>query len=158
MDFAGALFAVGHKRFEFRALGLCKVYFPATRWHTPSWWSEYTKILQLSKDLLEKPLSRNPNYIFAHFLLARSYLAEWASQLSQDPRTLEQALAAAQRAIALNDSSPEGHGTLSFVYLWQKQYDQAVAEMERVIALAPNAAGGYARLAEMLSRMGRSEE
>src|SRR5262249_32194446 len=58
MDFAGALFAVGHKRFEFRALGLCKVYFPATRWHTPSWWSEYTKILQLSKDLLEKPLSR----------------------------------------------------------------------------------------------------
>src|SRR5262249_44432394 len=57
MDFAGALFAVGHKRFEFRALGLCKVYFPATRWHTPSWWSEYTKILQLSKDLLEKPLS-----------------------------------------------------------------------------------------------------
>src|SRR5215831_4549926 len=60
MDFAGALFAVGHKRFEFRALGLCKVYFPATRWHTPSWWSEYTKILQLSKDLLEKPL-RTPN-------------------------------------------------------------------------------------------------
>src|SRR5215813_8799962 len=56
MDFAGALFAVGHKRVEFRALGLRKVYFPATRWHTPSWWSESTKILQLSKDLLEKPL------------------------------------------------------------------------------------------------------
>src|SRR5262244_1067713 len=58
MDFAGALFAVGHKRVEFRALGLRKVYFPATRWHTPSWWSESTKILQLSKDLLEKLLSR----------------------------------------------------------------------------------------------------
>src|SRR5262249_58721210 len=57
MDFAGALFAVGHKRVEFRALGLRKVYFPATRWHTPSWWSESTKILQLSKDLLEKLLS-----------------------------------------------------------------------------------------------------
>src|SRR5215813_12903008 len=56
MDFAGALFAVGHKRVEFRALGLRKVYFPATRWHTPSWWSESTKILQLSKDLLEKLL------------------------------------------------------------------------------------------------------
>src|SRR5262249_51503645 len=37
-------------------------------------------------------------------------------------------------------------------------YDQAIAEMERVIALAPNAAYGYAGLAEMLSRTGRSEE
>src|SRR5262249_24075370 len=64
MDFAGALFAVGHKRFEFRALGLCKVYFPATRWHTPSWWSEYTKILQLSKDLLEKPLRLGRGRVF----------------------------------------------------------------------------------------------
>src|SRR5262249_36972153 len=36
--------------------------------------------------------------------------------------------------------------------------EPALAEMERVIALAPNAADGYAGLAEMLSRVGRSEE
>ena len=47
---------------------------------------------------------------------------------------------------------------LGVVYLWQKQYEQARAEMERAIALDPNIADGYAGLAEVLSRVGRSEE
>ena len=33
---------------------------------------------------------------------------------------------------------------LGYVYLWQKQYEQAIAEMERAIALDPNMADGYA--------------
>ena len=74
------------------------------------------------------------------------------------PQTLEQALKAAQRAIALNDSFPLAHMVLGHVYLWQKQYEQAVAEMERAIALDPNSGDGYAVLAEGLSRVGRSEE
>jgi tetratricopeptide (TPR) repeat protein len=45
-----------------------------------------------------------------------------------------------------------------YVYLWQKQYEQALAEMERAIALDPNSADSYAGLAEVLSHMGRSEE
>ena len=51
-----------------------------------------------------------------------------------------------------------GSHILGFVYLWQKQYEQALAEMERVIALDPNEADGYAGLAEVLSRVGRPEE
>ena len=51
-----------------------------------------------------------------------------------------------------------GHRTLGTVYLWQKQYEQAIAEMERAIALAPNDACGYVALAETLSRAGRPEE
>jgi len=47
---------------------------------------------------------------------------------------------------------------LGYVYLWQKQYEPATAEMERAIALDPNGAGSYATLAETLSRMGRLEE
>ena len=33
---------------------------------------------------------------------------------------------------------------LGYVYLWQKQYEQALAEMERAVALDPNEAGSYA--------------
>ena len=47
---------------------------------------------------------------------------------------------------------------MGYVYLWQKQYEQAIAEMERAIALDPNEADGYAFLAETLSRVGRPEE
>ena len=103
-------------------------------------------------------LVRNPDFLWGYHNLASSYLAQWASQLSQEPQTLELALTAAQRAIVLNDVFAPGHMILGYVYLWQKQYEQAVAEMERAVALDPNEANGYANLAVVLSCMGRTEE
>jgi adenylate cyclase len=71
---------------------------------------------------------------------------------------LAQALAMAQRGSALSDAYAPGHIPLGFVYLWQKQYEQAQAEMERTITLDPNLADGYAGLAFLLSCEGRSKE
>jgi tetratricopeptide (TPR) repeat protein len=107
---------------------------------------------------LKEALSRNPTFVGNQLQLAFSYVQQWAFQQSADAQTLEQALAAAQRVIALNDAYPGGHATLGYAYLWQKQYGPALAEMEQAIALDPNNAGGYAVLAEALSRVGRSEE
>jgi adenylate cyclase len=107
---------------------------------------------------LKEALSRSPNQLGSHLLLASSYLRQWDSQQSPDTQTLAQALATAERAIVLNDASPEGHAILGHVYLWQKQYDQALAEMERAVALAPTKAWSYAALAAVLSHMGRSED
>ena len=103
-------------------------------------------------------LLRNPNHMGSYPRLVNGYVQQWAFQQSLEAQTLEQALAAAQQAIALDDSWPVGHRTLGTVYLWQKQYEQAIAEMERAIALAPNDACGYVALAETLSRAGRPEE
>jgi tetratricopeptide (TPR) repeat protein len=103
-------------------------------------------------------LVRNPNFLWAYPNLAFGYLAQWGFQLSPDPQTLGRALEAAQRGVALNDSLPMAHMALGYVYLVQKQYEPALAEMERAITLDPNQANGYAFLAEVLSRVGRSEE
>jgi tetratricopeptide (TPR) repeat protein len=107
---------------------------------------------------LKEALSQNPNFLSAHLFLAAVYVQQWAFQLSPDAQTLAQALAAAQRGLALNDASPLGHVRLGTIYLWQKQYEPALAEMERALTLDPNDAFGYALLAETLSRVGRSEE
>ena len=72
--------------------------------------------------------------------------------------TSRQALAAAQQSIALSDAYPQGHTVLGWVYLWQKQYEQATAEQERTVTLDPNLADGYASLAEVLSRVGKPDE
>jgi adenylate cyclase len=48
--------------------------------------------------------------------------------------------------------------SLGYVSLYQQQYDQALAEMERAVALAPTEAWSYAALAEVLSRVGRTED
>src|SRR5262249_35281416 len=67
------------------------------------------------------------------------------------------------RAVALHDAVSSHHGVLGFVYLWHQQYEQALAEMERAVALVSNHGGDaegeiYASWAEVLSRVGRAEE
>jgi Tfp pilus assembly protein PilF len=47
---------------------------------------------------------------------------------------------------------------LSWVYVQKQQYDQALAEDERAIALDPNNADSYAVLAEALGCVGESGE
>src|SRR5262245_30800415 len=74
---------MGHKGFQFRALGFRKVYFLATLWHTPSLQSEYTKILQLSKDLFERPLSpfATPS---SQKLAVKFLFSSWAAKKSAE--------------------------------------------------------------------------
>lgn len=88
--------------------------FPLSRGYF--YMGHYAKAITALKTLL----LRNPQYEAANFLLAYAYLGQWAAQLSHDPQTLAQALAAAQRAVALNDSLSLTHAALGHVYLWQK--------------------------------------
>jgi adenylate cyclase len=106
----------------------------------------------------KRVLTRSPTFLSAHMYLALSSVQAWGGQWGQGPQLLQQAFESAQRALALNDASPFTHAVLGGVYLWQKQYGAAVAEMEWAVALDPNWANGYALLAETLSRVGRSAE
>jgi adenylate cyclase len=107
---------------------------------------------------LSEAVSRNPNDLGPHFYLALSYWGQWVSQQSADAQTLTQASVAAQRVLVITDTTFWGHALLGFVYLFQEQYEQALAEMERAIALDPNEAWSHAALAEVLSRVGRQED
>ncbi len=106
---------------------------------------------------LEGCRARNPN-LPVHFSLVHGYISQWDSQLSQNPQLLEQALAMAQQGVALNGAVFFTHWSLGSVYLWQKQYDQAIGELERAVALGPNDALSYAGLADGLSRIGVDPE
>ena len=77
---------------------------------------------------------------------------------SQDPQPLEHAYELAQRAITLDESLPLGHAILGEVYLHKKQYEKAIAEQEKTIALSPNDADGIAGLGGILTWAGRPEE
>jgi TolB-like protein/DNA-binding winged helix-turn-helix (wHTH) protein/Tfp pilus assembly protein PilF len=107
---------------------------------------------------MKEALSRSPNFLPAHTNLAVSYLWQWVSQQSPAAQTLEPAVAAVQRALALNDSYHWNHIYLGWIYLYQQQYEQALVEMERGVALAPTEARSYAALAVVLSCMGRTED
>ncbi len=111
-----------------------------------------------ARQMFEKAIALDPQYAEAYAALSLTYYLEWDWRWSADPQTLERALTMAQRAIALDDSLPSGHGMLGMVYAQKQQYDQAIVESERAIALDPNNADSYGAQAEVLNFMGRSED
>jgi tetratricopeptide (TPR) repeat protein len=106
----------------------------------------------------KKAINGNPSFLPAHMELAASYWLQWRAQQSPAGQTLEPAEAAIQRGLALNDSWYASVIVLGNISLYQRQYDQALAEMERGVALAPNDAWSYAAQAEALSCVGRTED
>jgi len=111
-----------------------------------------------ARQLFEKAVALDPEFAAAYALLSVTYEREWGLQWTEDPQTLEQAFALAQKTVALDGSLPEAHTVLGNAYWWKKQYEQAFAEGERVITLDPNNASGHANLAKILNFAGKPEE
>jgi adenylate cyclase len=111
-----------------------------------------------ARQMFEKAIQLDPKYARAHAALGVNYLLGWAHLLSPDPNGLERAFQLAQQAIALDDSLAPAHGLLAGIYVHNGQYDQAVTEAERSIALNPNSPIGYVWLAEVMNNTARPAE
>ena len=107
---------------------------------------------------LEETISQSPNFPPAHFYLTASYVEQWAFQQSPDSRPLAQALAAAQRLIALNDSFPRVIGCWGMSICGKSSMSKPSPRWSGPVALDPTDAWGFAVLAEVLSYVGRPEE
>src|SRR5262245_28739392 len=88
-----------------------------------------------ARQLFERAVALDPAYAEASARLGYTYYTEWSWQWSQGPQALARAGALAQKALALDDSLPIAHSLLSIVYVRKQQYDQAITEGERAIAL-----------------------
>ncbi len=111
-----------------------------------------------AREMFEKAIELDPEFAIAFAGLGFTYYEEWANQWSQDSQTLEQAFELAIRATALNDSSPEAHRILGDVYLYKRQYGQAIAERKKAVALDPNNADGLAGFGEVTVYNGQIED
>ena len=78
---------------------------------------------------------------------------------TKSPReSLEKAIELAQKAVVQDDGLPDGHGMLSNLYCYKREYDKALAEGERAVALNPSGAAANNYYAVTLTCAGRSEE
>ncbi len=111
-----------------------------------------------ARQMLEKAIQLDPKYARAHAGLGLNYYLGWALLLSADSNGLERAFQLEKQAIALDDSLPGAHGFLAAIYVQKGQYDQAVTEAERSIALNPNSPLGYVSLAGVMNVTARPAE
>src|SRR5713226_5466935 len=111
-----------------------------------------------ARQLFQKAVKLDPSYADAYSSLGWIYFWGWVHQWSGDPNDLDRALQLEHQAIALDDSLPLAHAFLGRMLVYKRQYDQAVAQGERAIDLAPNFAFAYFWLGQTLSRSGRPAE
>jgi adenylate cyclase len=96
------------------------------------------------RQMLEQATALDPQYAAAYAGLAFSHWLDALQGWSPDrTQSLERAFEMAQRGVTLDDSLPLPHATLGWVYVYKKQYAQALVEAERAITLDPNYAEGY---------------
>ncbi len=110
--------------------------------------------------MCEKALELDPGYADAYALLGSRYWYAFAVQFKQygGPDALDRSIQLYQRAISLDDANAPAHAGLGRLYGYKQQYDQAVAEGERAIALAPGSAWVSFWVGATLSRSGKPAE
>jgi tetratricopeptide (TPR) repeat protein len=112
-----------------------------------------------ARQMFEEAIALEPKNAGAYTLLGWTYLMEVWSGLSESPgKSMGRAAELAQKALALDDSLDLPHSLLGNIYLMSRQYEKAVAEEERAIALNPNGADAHAHLGMTLNYVGRPEE
>ena len=111
-----------------------------------------------ARQLFRKAISLDPDYAAGYAGLGRTHfdavLYGWTGSPQAD---IERTHALAQRAIAVDDSSALGHMLLGRVYLVRRQYDLALVELERAIALNPNDSETHGWQGEVLVWSGHPE-
>jgi adenylate cyclase len=111
-----------------------------------------------AQQMFEKAIALDPQYAEAYSSLGFIYWFAWVNQWTQDSHALDRAVQLSQHAIALDDSLPGAHIVLSYTYASDRQYDQAITEAERAIALGPNSGQGYCSMASALNSSGKPAE
>jgi len=125
---------------------------------------KYVELLTLEGNdigqrLIKEALSLCPDNAFALCLLAKTYFFEMRFGKAKSPKeSLEKAIEIVQKAIALDNGYAYGYAWLGYFYLHKREYDKAIVEIERALALSPSSGDVHIMMADTLTRSGRPEE
>jgi len=112
-----------------------------------------------ARGMYEEAITLEPEAAIAYNMLGWTHLFDVIFGVSKSPgKDIGRAFELAQKAITLNDSVGSPHSLLGYVYLLNRQYEKAVAEMEQAVALSPNDADVRAHMANIFNYVGKREE
>jgi Tfp pilus assembly protein PilF len=124
------------------------------------YWEKRTpQSLRTAVDIFNQAIAKDPGYAKPYVGLADCYnlLREFAGM--PDSEAYPKALAAARKAVELDDTSPEAHASLGFATFWGLwDFKRGEQEFQRAIQLDPNYAAAHLWYSNALSVLGRPQE
>jgi TolB-like protein/DNA-binding winged helix-turn-helix (wHTH) protein/cytochrome c-type biogenesis protein CcmH/NrfG len=111
-----------------------------------------------ARALLRRAIQLDPNYAAAYAALAETYHVAVSWGWAESPTVfLGRAEEMANRALSLNDAEVRARIVLGRIHIFYHRYDQAKAEMDRVIAINPSDAHGLAGRGNILLWRGQTD-
>ncbi|MDQ5845294.1 MAG: tetratricopeptide repeat protein, partial [Acidobacteriota bacterium] len=124
------------------------------------YWNKRTgESLKQAAEFYNQAIEKDPNYALAYSGLAETYVLFSSYDVAPANDSMPQAKAAAQRALAIDDSLAEAHTALGF-YLSNYEWDRLGSEKEyrRAIELKPNYSTAHHWFGADLSNVKRFDE
>jgi len=113
----------------------------------------------VARRLLEEVISMCPENPVGYIQLGYIYMSDFFLDRTKSPQeTVEKSYELAKKALAMDDSLPAAHILLSNIYNFKREYDKAIAEGERAVALDPGGSTAYTSYGSALLAACRPEE
>ena len=113
----------------------------------------------IARQRAEEAIALDPEYSIAYSLLSNTHILDVWFKWSKSPKeSMMRAFELARKALALDESNSGAHLVFAKIFLLQRQHDKAIAEGERAVSLAPNAADAINILGLILRFAGRPQE
>ena len=126
-------------------------------WHY--YWGHNVGDTREARRIAEEAIAMCPNVPMNYVLMGMVNQMEFWLGLGKSPQeSIEKGIELAQKALAMDNSMPFAHGLLGHFYVLKREYDKAIAEGERSVALDPGGALVNLVYAMSLNYAGRSEE
>jgi eukaryotic-like serine/threonine-protein kinase len=113
---------------------------------------------QQAAEYFTRAIAVDPNYALAHADLSDIYRSLASSSLVNPTEYLPRAMAAARRALELDESLAEAHYALANLLTYAWRWTEAEREYQRAISLNPNLALAHRWYASYLRLVGRHDE
>ena len=126
-------------------------------------WYAYNKFTRednaAARDLFEQARKIDPNYARAYAGLAWTYEDDYDFEWTDDDeKTLKLTLENATTAVRLDPNDNQAQWALGWAYLYNRQYDQAMAHYLRARELNPNDAEVLAEMGSLLIYIGQPKQ
>jgi adenylate cyclase len=112
-----------------------------------------------ARQLSEQVIELEPDSPLGYALTAGALSTEvWGGWSKTPAQSLKYAAELVQKAIVLDDNNPDAHVGLGFIYLVNRQFEKAIAEAERAVALSPSDANVFGNAAIIHVHSGMPKE